>query len=306
MNYFITKANFIRMSSTYKIEEKSENLPIYRRQIKFFSKIEENQIMSVKQFLIHCKDDLVTFTRSGFIKDTYSFVKEQAHHAKYHVDENCSCLSSVYRDLEIPVEIKYKNGSDQLDIEAIENFRAWFKSGDIEELYYNNQIQFIYKMQLKFNLTNPPKPVELNGSGIQRISNFSEKDLEEKIDDLIRKASEFYNKSQKNRDILVNANFSKMTYYVTSKKYYNIKIDRNNTIYSDSEIRELLVEFYQNIKKPLINYLVDYWILKLNPKLDFNENILDQLDFEPCKKCSGVAAQYIYTEDVDDCEPIFF
>lgn len=307
MQYFISKSNFQRIANKYKIGEYLEKTPLFIRDIKFFSKVEENQIMSVKQFLIHSKDEkVVTFTGNGYIKDSYNFINEVSHYAKYHLDEKCTGLTSVYKDLEIPVEIQYKNGSDIKDIKSIEEFRNWFKSEGIEDLYYNDQQKFINKLQLKFNLTNPPKPIELHGCGVQKISNFSEKELEVKINELIRMASEFYNRSKKHRDIMVTANFSKMTYYVTSMKYKGNSIERNNTNYSDDEIRELLVEFYQSIKKPLIQYLIDYWIIKLNPTLNFNKNILEQLDFKSCKRCSSQKFYSVENVDIDDSELIAF
>jgi hypothetical protein len=306
MHYFISKSNFLRVAKEFKINEEINSTRLFTKDIKFFSKVEENQIMSIKQFLIHSKNDLISFSGSGYINDSYNFINEVSHYAKYHLDENCTGLTSVYKDLDIPIEIKYKNGSEIIDIKRIEEFRRWFKSEGIEHLYYNDQQKFIDKLQLKFNLTNPPKPIELHGCGIQKISNYSEKELEIKINELINMASNFYNKSKKHRDILVTANFSRMTYYVTSKNYIGKPIERNNTEYTDDEIRELLVEFYRTIKKPIINYLIDYWIIKLNPNLNFNKNILEQLDFMPCKSCMSKKTQYVENEDVDDYEPLPF
>jgi hypothetical protein len=46
--------------------------------------------------------------------------------------------------------------------------------------------------------------------------------------------------------------------------------------------------------------LIDYWIIKLNPNLDFNQNILEQMDFEPCKVCGHSRCNYIPEIDILD------
>lgn len=304
MQHYISKANFLRITNKYKIELDDSNDTIYKKTIYFFSKFEINRILTVKQFLINAKDEYIIYKGSGFIKDSYSFVHEESHHAKFHLDSACTGLNSVYRDLEIPIEIQYRNGSSTKDIERINQFRAWFKQKEITELYYTNQKRFMEKLQLKFHLINPPRQVELSNGGIQKITNYTEKELEQKIETLIKMASTFYNQSVKNRDILVVNNYSRKTFYITSKRYQADDLSIDGKDYTNEEIRNVLKDFYVKIKKPLIDLLIDYWIVKLNPTLDFNKSILDQLDFEPCKMCCHskpaiIPDNYIFNEDVD-------
>jgi hypothetical protein len=300
MQYFISRSNFIRITSKYNIQIDDLNDVVYKKAIYFLSRVEINRILSIKQFLINSEDGMVKFTGSGFIEDTYNYIHEESHHAKYHKDCQCKGLRSIFKDLVIPVEIKYKEGSEELDYLRIQQFRNWFKQKEITDLYYSDVKRFIEKLQVKFQLVNPPKPVELGNSDIQKISNYSEEELEKKIDELICKASNFYNQSEMNREILVKNNFSKKTYYVTSKKYkdQNLSIEGKN--YSNEEIRDVLTEFYRMIKKPIIDLLIDYWIIKLNPSLNFNENILEQLDFESCKLCSHSPNNQLHEIDILD------
>lgn len=300
MQYFITKSNFMRITREFKVELENLNDAVYKNAIYFFSDIEKNRILSVKQFLIHSKDELIKFQGSGFIPDSYNYVYEKSRHAKYHRDSQCEKLNSSYSDIEIPVEIKYKAGTGELDIERIEQFRAWFKQPEISNLYHTNQKRFIEKLQIKFQLVNPPKPIEINNGGIKKVSNFSEKELEAKIDELIKLASSLYAQSDMNREILVKNNFSKRTYYVTSKKYKDVNLYIYDKNYSNDDIRAVLTEFYLKIKKPIIDLLIDYWIIKLNPNLDFNQNILEQMDFEPCKSCGHSRCNYIPELDILD------
>jgi hypothetical protein len=297
MRYFITKSNFMRITRKFNIELENMNDAVYKNPIYFFSDIEKNRILSVKQFLIHSKDELVKFSGSGYIPDSYNYIYEQSRHAKYHRNSECEKLNSSYNDIEIPVEIKYKAGEEGLDIERIEKFRAWFKQPEISNLYDTDQKRFIEKLQVKFQLVNPPIPVEFSNGGIKQVSTFSEQELDNKICELIKLASSFYSQSDMHREILVKNNFSKKTYYVTSTKYKNVKLYIADKNYSDNQIRQVLTEFYSKIKKPLINFLIDYWILKLNPKLDFSGNILEKLDFKSCTSCSH--QKCIYNAELD-------
>ena len=286
MQYYISKSNFVRITTKYDIQVDTLNDAIYKRAIYFLSKVEINRILSIKQFLVNSKNELFKFTGNGFIQDSYNYIHEESHHAKYHKDCQCKGLKSIYKDLEIPVEIKYILGSEEIDYSRINEFRAWFKQKEISELYYRDQNKFIDKLQIKFQLSNPPRPVELGNGEIKRVANYSEQEIENKIDDLIKKASSFYNQSEQNRDILVRNNFSKKTYYITSSKYRKEELYIDGSMYTNEEIRKVIAQFYTKIKKPIIDYLIDYWIIKLNPTLNFNENILEQLQFESCKLCS--------------------
>jgi hypothetical protein len=305
MQYFISKSNFLRITRKYDIKIDELNNEIYNKPIYFLSQVERNNILSIKQFLINSDDKFVKFKGSGYIEDSYSYVHEISHHAKYHTDCNCKGLKAIYKDLEIPVEIKYKQGNGELDFTRIWEFRNWFKQPEITNLYHNNINRFIERLQLRFNLINPPKPIEIANSDVQKVSNYSEQEIEIRIDELIKKASGLYNKSEMYRDVLVKNNFSKKTYYVTSKKYKTENLYIPGKEYSNDEIRMVIAEFYNNIKKPIIDFLIDYWIIKLNPSLNFKENILEQLEFKACKICSANVIEPIIEVDIDDFDEIW-
>lgn len=304
MTNYITKSNFIRITRKVKLDEKDIKHAIYKKNIYFFNQFEEKKILSIKQFLVNAENGFFEFVENGFFFDTFTYVNEEARHAKYHSNKDCEGLLSSFKDFEIPVEIKYKAGESTIDIEKVEDFRKWFKQLEIQDLFTNDPTKFIDKLQIKFNLQNPPKSVELGGKGAQGLSNLSEAELEKQIDSYINQASQHYNSSPKIRKILVAHNFSKKTYLVTSKKYRSQPIEPNNTGFSDEEVREVLSEFYNKIKKPIIDLLIDYWIIKLNPSLDFDQNILEQLDFKPCHLCINKKSTEILNDlDIDDSEP---
>jgi hypothetical protein len=161
MQYFITKSNFIRITSKVKLDEEDVKQAIYKKKIFFFNRIDEKKILSVKQFLINAENGVYEFVEKGFLPDTFSFVNEESRYAKYHLRKDCEGLLSVYKDFEIPVEIKYKAGESKIDTERVSEFRKWFKQEDIQLLFTNDPKKFVDRLQIKFNLQNPPKPVNI-------------------------------------------------------------------------------------------------------------------------------------------------
>jgi hypothetical protein len=306
MKNFITKSNFVRITKKFTPDIDSHNTDVYAKNIPFFSEVERKGILTIKQFLINSKDGFVKFVGSGFIEDTKSFVYEESRHAKYHTDCNCKGLNSTFRDIEIPAEIKYNEGSPLINYARVEEFRTWFKQTEISNLYYNDQQRFLNRLELKFKLKNPPKPIEIGNGDYQEMTNLSLGEVTNEIESILKSVDSFYNQSVKYKNVLVTFGFSTKTFLVTSKKFRDVAIKNNNTGYSDEEVRVVLTDFYNIVKKPLLNLLTSYWILKLNAVLDFNKTLLDQLEFEPCKLCIHEKPQYVEDIDIYDGDDLPF
>lgn len=306
MKHYITKSNFVRITKKYSPEIDTDNTDVYSKNIPFFSEVERKGILTIKQFLINSKDGFVKFVGSGYIEDTKSFVYEESRHAKYHSDCNCKGLNSIYRDIEIPIEIKYKEGSSIINQAKVEEFRTWFKQTEISNLYHNDQQKFINRLQLKFNLKNSPKPVEIGNRDYQELTNSTLCEVSNEIEKVLNSVDSFYNQSEMYKKILVTSGFSTKTFLVTSKRFRDVEIKNNNSGYSDENVRIVLTDFYNKIKKPLLNHLTNYWILKLNAVLDFNKTLLDQLEFEPCKLCIHEKPQYVEDVDIYDYDDLPF
>lgn len=302
MKHFITKSNFVRISKKYSPQIDSDNDSVYTTEIPFLSEVERKGILTIKQFLINSKDNLIQFKANGHIEDTYSYVNEEARYAKYHSDCNCKGLHSIYRDIEIPIEIKYKNGIGTIDHAGVEAFRNWFKQTEITNLYNTNQQKFIEKLQLKFNLKNPPRPVEIGNGETHEMTNMSFSAITLEIDKILKSVDTFYNQSENHKNVLVTNRFSTKTFLVTSKRFRDVPINNNFTNLPDKEVRIILTEFYNKVKKPILDLLTNYWILKLNSLLDFNKNLLEQLKFQPCKLCIHESPQYVENVDIYDGE----
>ena len=285
MNYFITRTNFIRIVKNIKLTPDQLLVPIYKSKIYLLNKFEMEQIISVKLVLDEIQKNIFKLQKAEEFKDTFSYVNEYNRFPKYHKDKNCEALNSNFRDIAIPIEIKYKAGEKNINQAGVAEFRSWFKQKEIQDLFFNNQNQFYNMMEQKFKLKNLLRIDEVVSTGVQEISNLSKSDLEDKIDYILQTYLEFCYSNDKRAVILMREDFRLKTYLATSEKYQHIPIENNNTGYDDSTVREVLLEYHNKIKSPLINYLIDYYIISINNGLNFDENIMEQLEFKPCLKC---------------------
>src|SRR5688572_24541684 len=128
MGFFITRSNFIRISKKIDLTPEQLLKPIYKTDIFFLNKLEIKLILSIKQVLDDIKSGKVILTKSGQFLDTLTYVYEYTHYSKYHVDKDCKALNSDFKDIFIPVEIKYKAGEKRIDEQRIKEFRDWMKT----------------------------------------------------------------------------------------------------------------------------------------------------------------------------------
>ncbi len=284
MSFFITKSNFIRIAKKVDLTPEQLLKPIYKADIFFLNKLEIKLILSVKQVLDDIKTGATILTKSGQFQDTLTYVYEYTHYSKYHIDKNCKALKSDFKDIFIPVEIKFKAGEKTIDEQRVKEFRDWMKTPEIIDLYANDPERFYDRMEIKFRLQNRLTGEEVKNKGVQEISNLSAAELEKKIDEIISTSMDYCYATDKRAKILMGCDLRLHTYYATSEKYRRERIPYN-TGYTDGEVREVLLEYHQTIKAPLINSLIDYYIISLNEGLYFSKNIMEQLEFQPCKMC---------------------
>jgi len=158
----------------------------------------------------------------------------------YHLNPNCERLNADYENYEIPEDIQ-----EQGPI-VVKEFRKWFKS--VQHLIEEKPDAFVMHLQARWGIITNPRAINKENSGSTQMNNYSIEKLEEKIDRLLKEAGRFYFKSLKNKTIL--SRFSKMTYLVNSKG----RISKNNTGYSDQEVKNLLCEYNSEFKNPLNSF----------------------------------------------------
>ena len=285
MSYFITRANFLKIVKTVELTPDQLLGSVYKSQIYCLNKLEIKLILSVKQILEDIPNKVRTFMKNGEIGDTYTYVNEYTHYSKYHSNKTCEALNSKFKDIIIPVEIKFKAGENTINYEGVKEFRDWMKTPEILDLYQNNRPKFNQKLEIRFKLQNPPNDKEKPSTGYQEMPNLTSAELEHKIDDLLLYSAEYCYANDKRAKILMGENLRLHTYWATNEKRKLMKIPQN-TGYSDTIVREVLFEYHNTIKAPLINLLINYWIITLNQGLDFDKNIMEQLEFQHCSKCA--------------------
>jgi hypothetical protein len=266
---YITLANTNKIIFKSDIKELNLQGEIYRIPIYFLSKYEENALLAIQELL---KDPVKYFNeiyQPYEAVDTYSYVYEGQQPA-YHKFSCCPRLQSDYQNFEIPSDIQEKGP------EAVKEFREWF-----EEVKYllDRPDVFVARLQARWGIVTNPKAINRDNSGSTIIENLTIKELEDKIDTLIKEAGRFYYKSNKNKEILKR--FSKFTFIA----YKDDDIHDNDTKYSDEEVRQLLKHYDEEYKRPLKKYLIEYYRLKHNPEIKMEGYLLDRLGFNPCGNC---------------------
>lgn len=138
---------------------------------------------------------------------------------------------------------------------------------------------FVARLRSRWGIVTNPKAINRDNSGSTFIENLTIEELEEKIDGLIKEAGRFCNESDKNKKILKR--FSKFTFIA----YTDVDIQNNDTGYSDEEVKGLLKDYDKQYKRPLRNYLIEYYRLKHNPEINMEGYLLERLGFNPCGHC---------------------
>jgi hypothetical protein len=266
---------YITLSNTNKIIFKTnlKNLnlagELYKIPIYFFSKYEENALLAIKELLKNPEKYFNEIYIPYVPVDTLKFVYE-GKNPSYHKFADCPRLHSVYENFEIPTEIR------ELGKEKINEFRIWFET--VKHLLDEPE-KFVMRLRLKWGIETNPNAIIISNSGSTEIENLNIEDLERKIDLTIKNAGKFYYENEKNKTILHK--FSKFTYLA----YKAEKIEKNETIYSDEEIKILLKDYDNKFKRPLKGMLIEYYRLKHNPNINFEGTILEKLGFKQCGHC---------------------
>lgn len=247
---------------------------VYKKPIYFFSKYEEQSLLAIQELLKNPEHFFTEYFNILNRIDSYQYVFENINPA-YHKTINCPRLHSSFQNFKIPDEIKERG------VEEIVKYRAWFK--DVEYLLESDdeiKIEaFKERCRLKFRLSLPPEFIMRKNSGSYEIDDINLNDLEHQIDDILKKAGKFYYMSEKHTAIIKR--FSKLTFLANNPK----PINDNATGYSDKEVKELLAQYAEEFKHPLMHLLREWYRIKYNPELKFEGSLLQQLGFKACGTC---------------------
>lgn len=278
---YLTISNSIQILK--QIDEKQfqhQEGTIYKKPIFFFGEYEKNILLGLQELWKDPENFIANYYNPIKVEDKLKYVFEGTHPA-YHLDASCPRLNSNFKNFEIPQEIKNKGASEVL------KFRKWFKAN--MHLMEKPKI-FTMKLFHAFNIQINPRAIDYENSGIEEKENLNLSQLEERIDSLLRDASNFWRENPNKQGVI--RRFQKYTFL----GYRLEEIYNNDTGLSDIELKEFLREYDAKFKKPIKDLLIEYYRVKLNPDLKFEGKLLEQLGFRPCGTCYGNMGNEIYQE----------
>lgn len=222
----------------------------------------------------HLLEDPLNFISDYYVpvvtKDNFNYIFEGGKPA-YHKVFTCDRLNSDYQNFKIPDQIKEKGR------EAVVEFRQWFKQNS--HLMEKPDV-FIERIRLKYKIVLNIMEVGRDNSGVEILDNYDLEALEKRIDNLINEAGAYFKNSTAEKQEILRR-FQKLTFLA----YRNGEIHSNNTRFSDDVLKNFLKQYDIHFKKPIMELLLHYYRVKLNPNLIFEDNLLDQLGFSKCTKC---------------------
>ncbi len=287
---YITNANYkkiIRRINISEIENILDDEP-YKKPIYFLSSWEKQNLLLYKMLLKEPEKFYIEYYQPAKVKDSYKYVFETNANPAYHSDKTCEKLNSDYKNFEIPFEIKARvetyakkknipgKEKDILISTKVNQFRLWFKSHLI--IYKQDPELFLKRLEVQWNIKRNVEEIEKDNSGIHKIKNLNLNKLELEIDNILREAARFFNESDKKELI---RRFQKLTFLAYKKD----KIYHNDTGFTDNELKAFLKEYDIKFKKPVKELLIEYYRVKYNPFLSFDNHLLQELNFKPCHTC---------------------
>ncbi|SFT14403.1 hypothetical protein SAMN05660206_1157 [Sphingobacterium wenxiniae] len=260
---------------------------IYKKDIYFFNRKEQAMLKGIREFLKDPDNFSTQYYKPIIVKDSLRYVYPENQPA-YHKDNTCPRLQSNFINFEIPEEVREKGENE------IKRFRAFF--AEHKHLLESNIKAFIEKMQARFFITREinPKSIDYSNSGNEQVKNYSVQDLENEIDEILRQAGKFYTDNPDKQEIIKR--FGKMTFLA----YVHGDIYKNDTGLNDSDLKEFLRAYDEKFKKPVKNFLVEYYRLLHNPDMTFTDTLLDKLGFRKCGHCLG--ENYFEPEVIEQVE----
>jgi hypothetical protein len=222
--------------------------------------------LALQKLIADPEEFLTSYYKPIEKKDSFTLVFEGKAPAFHHA-ANCERLNSNYNNFLIPEKIKRQGKT------AILGFRNWFKEN---QTLLDKPDVFAMRFHLKWGYELNPKNIQYENSGISEFEDFSPKEIEEKIDELLKKAGKMYKENT-----IILSNYNKYSYLGFSKE----PLKDNKTGFSDDEVKKVLRVFELEIKKKIMPMIISYYRVTLNKDLNLHENVLKQLGFVPCRNC---------------------
>lgn len=269
MEAYITSHNANKIINRNNFKDIQLSGEVYKYKLYIFSKNEENSLLAIQELFKNPEKYFKEIYNPMVVFDSKKYIyKEQT--PAYHTATSCERLHSDFTNFELPLEIIERGEAE------IERFRTWFI--DNSHLLETPDA-FVMRLELAFKIKYNPKAINYENSGFSKLKNYSLEQLEKDIDSLIKEAGRYYYADVKNTSILqIFGKFSGCAF--SENTLYN-----NTTGYSDYEVKFFLKNYHMKFKLPIKKLLIEYYRVKLNPKLEFAETFMDALGFKKCGAC---------------------
>ena len=287
---FITKANSKRILSSINLKAVTNiECEVYKKPIYFLNKSEVKYLQAMQLLLKDPEKFAFEVYKPIVNKDTFRYVFESKQSPCYHLNQECPNLNAVFKNFEIPFEIKDRvrekatlEGKSEIEIlfleeQQIKIFRRWFKENF--EIFQTDTEEFLRRLDIRWNIQRNLEEIELGNSGIEPFPNLNLSELENEIDKLLCEAGRYFTVNNDKQHLI--RRFQKLTFLAYQKGPFEI----NDTELSDDELRKFLIEYDAKFKTPVKNLLIHYYRVKYNSELSFNGLLLDRLNFKPCSNC---------------------
>lgn len=277
---YLTKSNASRIIGNADLLAMGLTGGLYKRPIYFFNKLEYNKLLAYYTLYNNPNDFVKKYVKVAN-KDTLQFIWEAGTPA-YHRDNTCERLNSDFRNIKIPEQIK------KAGLEAINEFRQWFKESEVSALFNRDPEAFMARMHLKFLKYLPSKPeaVKYDNSGHEAMENLNLEDLERRIDNILNELSLFISSSNLiTRKAIVK--YDKYSYCATKDSPFPEALPNTEDELgiTEDKLRSFLKVYEARFKVPTANLLKHYYRVKFNPDLLFEGSLLDQLNLRRCGAC---------------------
>ncbi len=269
---YITVANskkIIRKLDEVQLDSVAES--IYKRDIFFFSRRESANLKGIRELFRDIDNFLLNFYKPIEVKDTYRYVYPETQPA-YHKDDTCGRLNSNFQNIEVPITIQEKGENE------VTKFRDWYKETTFKE---DDPKDYIKKLQLKFPYVEAinPRAIDYSNSGAELKKDYSLNELEGEIDELLRRADEYFEDNLNLRDII--RRYQKLTFLA----YVKGPLKSNQSGLDDEQLKAFLRSYEEGFKTPVKERLIEYYRILFNPSMTFDGTLLEKLGFRRCKSC---------------------
>lgn len=269
---FITLHNLRTITKDITSDVDFESGSIYKKAIYFLNKFEQKELFAIK-CLIENPEELVSSFYSplkGHI-DTRKYVFErEGRKNSFHSKKDCRLLNSKYENVKIPEDLKHAGVT-------IEEFREWFTGNMKKHFERKNMDVIVEATRLKFGIEVKESDfISIENSETIKVNNYDLVELENLIDDKVKKAGRYY---YEHKDILQK--YSLRTFLA----YREEIIQDNETGLGDAELKQFLKDYDKIFKQPVKTLLIEWYKIKFNPDLEIEGNLLKQLNFKPCPNC---------------------